>query len=348
MHHTRSLRAGGEPVLGLQALARQVALAVQDRLRLAGRAGRERDQARVVRRRARRAAAARARASSPQGTQTVGPAPAGGAQDVLVALVADHEPRGRSASSRSSRSCGRSCSVQGSDDVALAEAGDHRQHPLRAVADQREDDVAAPHAELVQVGGERGRAAAATSPKRPLAAGRRRAASSTSARRPAGRPRRRRGRSSRHGGPEVPLAGHAAQLVAPALLEAQPGADDEVLDRARDEHLAGAGAAAITRAAMWTASPPTSSPIVSISPVCSPARRASPSAGDLGGDGVRGAHGAGRAVEGREEAVADRLDLAPAVAAQAGAHDAVVRGRAGRATARRPASRRARWSRRCR
>ena len=42
-----------EPVLGLHALARQVALAVADRLRLAGRAGREGDQGRVVGRKVR-------------------------------------------------------------------------------------------------------------------------------------------------------------------------------------------------------------------------------------------------------------------------------------------------------
>ena len=40
VHHTRSPGVGREPVLGLQVLAGQVALAVQDGLRLAARAAR--------------------------------------------------------------------------------------------------------------------------------------------------------------------------------------------------------------------------------------------------------------------------------------------------------------------
>src|SRR5438477_537177 len=41
-------------------------------------------------------------------------------------------------------------------------------------------------------------------------------------------------------GIEPPRAGHALQLVLAALVERQPGAGHEVLDRRRDEHLSGA------------------------------------------------------------------------------------------------------------
>ncbi len=48
VHQTSSPARGAEPVLGLQALAVEVALGVHDRLGLAGRAARERDQARLL------------------------------------------------------------------------------------------------------------------------------------------------------------------------------------------------------------------------------------------------------------------------------------------------------------
>src|SRR5438067_11934507 len=49
-------------------------------------------------------------------------------------------------------------------------------------------------------------------------------------------------------GIEPPLARHALQLVDAAVLEPEPGAGDEILDRPRDQHLAGTGAAGEPRA----------------------------------------------------------------------------------------------------
>jgi hypothetical protein len=40
---------------------------------------------------------------------------------------------------------------------------------------------------------------------------------------------------------QAPLAGDALELVLTAVFEGQPGAGDQILDRARDEHLAGLG-----------------------------------------------------------------------------------------------------------
>ena len=76
---------------------------------------------------------------------------------------------------------------------------------------------------------------------------------------------------------QAPFAGHALQLVRAAVLELEARAGDEVLDGARDEHLAGAACAA-TRAPMCTAIPPTLSSISSHSPVWRPARTSMPSA----------------------------------------------------------------------
>ena len=44
-------------------------------------------------------------------------------------------------------------------DEALAKAGEHRERPFQAVSDQREDDVAAAHAEPIECSGEPGRGA---------------------------------------------------------------------------------------------------------------------------------------------------------------------------------------------
>ena len=148
VHHTSWPGCGREPVLGLQALAGEVALAVQDGLRLARRAAGERDQARVVRARARRAAA-RVRCLRSNGTHSVSPVqPA--SRSVAALRTSATTSRGCATASRCARSFGRSCSVHGQHDEALAEAGEHRQRPLRAVSDEREDDVAAADAERVR------------------------------------------------------------------------------------------------------------------------------------------------------------------------------------------------------
>ena len=56
-----------------------------------------------------------------------------------------------------------------------------------------------------------------------------------------------------------------------SVVEADVGADEQVLHRAGDQHLTVAGQAAI-RAAMWTANPPRSASRTSTSPVWTPAR----------------------------------------------------------------------------
>ena len=145
-----------EPVLGLEPLAGQVALAVDDARRLAGGAAGERDQARVVRLelggrgrlgveqrlvgdgqdRARRGARARSSAS--------------------VALVGDDQLRLRGRDPLR-EVLGPELLVARERNRADPEARDHRQHPLGAVADHGHHDVAAFDA----VGGERAREARA-------------------------------------------------------------------------------------------------------------------------------------------------------------------------------------------
>ena len=82
-----------------------------------------------------------------------------------------------------------------------------------------------------------------------------------------------------------------------------------------------APARAATRAPMWTAIPPTSSPISSLSPVCRPARISMPSVGDAVAGSRRAADRPRRPVERGEEAVAGRVDLVAAEALELAAHD---------------------------
>ena len=86
-----------------------------------------------------------------------------------------------------------------------------------------------------------------------------------------------------------------------------------------------APAAAMTRAAMCTAIPPTSSPRSSTSPVCSPARIWSPSAAQLSRSAPRSRIARAGAVEGGQDAVAGGLDQRPPDARPAGGHELVVR-----------------------
>ena len=87
--------AGIEPVLGLKPLAGKVALSVDDPLRLAGRAARERDQARVGRLELdRRRGLAAANSDSSGIVSTVARGPRGGELG-RVALVGDDQPRPR-------------------------------------------------------------------------------------------------------------------------------------------------------------------------------------------------------------------------------------------------------------
>ena len=143
-----------EPVLGLQRLAGEVALAVDDGLRLAGRAARERDQARVLGRQVGRGRRLELGRSADARADDRGAVPARLRQNGVVALVADDE-RGRAGGEAQAQVAGAQLLVAGQHDVALAKAGDHRHDPVGAVADERQDSVAAPHALFVQPRGER-------------------------------------------------------------------------------------------------------------------------------------------------------------------------------------------------
>jgi hypothetical protein len=142
----------GQPVLGLQALAREVALAVQHRFRLARGARGERDQARVAGAElgGRRDVARRQRAPRVGGDPHRRALPARGLEYGAVALVGDHERGGGDPKAQPQVLRAQLLRAR-QDRVAGTEAGDHREHPLRPVAEQREHDVAAPHALFRQV-----------------------------------------------------------------------------------------------------------------------------------------------------------------------------------------------------
>ena len=135
--------AGVEPVLGLDVLAGEVALGVDDGLRLARGPAREGDEARVLGvelDRRRRGGGRVQRLVGDREHRAVRP---GGVELGAVALVADDRRRPRDVEAQP-QVAGAQLLGAGQDDRADAEARDHRQHPLRAVADQRQDDVAAP------------------------------------------------------------------------------------------------------------------------------------------------------------------------------------------------------------
>jgi hypothetical protein len=75
----------------------------------------------------------------------------------------------------------------------------------------------------------------------------------------------------RSGREQLPGAGDTLQGACPEVVHSNVGADDQVVDVLEVRSCPGS-AAAITRAVMWTAIPPTSPSRSSISPVCSPAR----------------------------------------------------------------------------
>ncbi len=80
---------------------------------------------------------------------------------------------------------------------------------------------------------------------------------------------------SRLNGKEVPLARHTPQCVAPPVLELKTRTHRKILT-VLETSTSFRVARAATRAPMWTANPPTSSPINSHSPVWSPARISTP------------------------------------------------------------------------
>ena len=156
VHQAQVAGPGAEPVLGLDALAGQVALAVADRLRLARGAGGEHDQRRIVglevgRRRGRRveeALVGHAAASSPA-------KPA--ARTVSALRSSATTARGSTASIRMRRSAGAQLLGAGQGDGADPQAGDQREDPLRPVADQGHHHVAATDAPGRERAGQAGR-----------------------------------------------------------------------------------------------------------------------------------------------------------------------------------------------
>ena len=150
------VRLRRQPVLGLEALAGQVALAVQDRLRLTGRAARERDQARIggVQVRRRRGSVRCVIERHPQ--RVAGPA----GEQVRVAAVGDDQARLGHLQAQV-QILGAQLLGARQHDVALAEAREHRDRPLRAVSDQGEDDVASAYPARVKGSRERCRGVAA-------------------------------------------------------------------------------------------------------------------------------------------------------------------------------------------
>ena len=172
VHQTRLAGPRVEPVLGLRALPGQVALGVEDGLRLARGPARERDQARVL-------GVELDRVGLRDAQQTVvghdehRTARLGGIELVAVALVAD-DRRGPRDVEAQAQVAGAQLLGAREHDGADAEARDDRQDPLGPVADEREDDIAAPDAVPAQGARQRARAGRhlAEGPLAPLAAAR--------------------------------------------------------------------------------------------------------------------------------------------------------------------------------
>ena len=142
VHQHRSPGPRAEPVLGLHALPAQVAVAVADRLRLAGGAGGEDDQRRVVGREVARPRAGSCVESRSSGTASTGPSKPLARHEVEVALVRHHR---RAARPRPCARAGRPAAA------ARCTAGPRRRcrqqasiayDPLGPVADQRHHHVA--------------------------------------------------------------------------------------------------------------------------------------------------------------------------------------------------------------
>ncbi len=129
----------------------QVALAVHDCLRLAGGAARERDQARVVRAQVgdrRGLGAVQLLIRDVQDTRRERPV-AGCRELLAVALVGDDQRRARDLDPHAQVLRSQLLGAR-KHDRPDPEAREHRHDPLRPVADQGHDDVAAAHAELGQ------------------------------------------------------------------------------------------------------------------------------------------------------------------------------------------------------
>ena len=132
---------GREPALGLEALPVEVALSVQHALGLARGAAREGDQAGLVLAELHGAG----RLGRIQGLVGDGEHGHLDARELVeVARVGEDQARPRVADAQL-QVLGAQLLGAGQHDRAEAEAGDHREHPLGAVADHGHDDVAALH-----------------------------------------------------------------------------------------------------------------------------------------------------------------------------------------------------------
>ena len=148
---------------------------------------------------------------------------------------------------------------------------------------------------------------------------------------------------------EAPLARDALELVLAAILERDARARDEVPDRARDEDLARPCRRRRRGRRCARRCPPTLSAHAARTRRCG-ARRgcSSPSSRTPSRIAQARADRTGGPVEGGEEAVAGRVDLAAAEAVELAPHERVVLARAARASGGRRARPRAPSSRRCR
>src|ERR671930_2095198 len=124
-------------------------------------------------------------------------------------------------------------------------------------------------------------------------------------------------------GKEPPLARHALQLVSAAVLELEPRPRDEVLDGARDEHLA--RPSLVGDAGSDVDGDPARLPAVELALAGMDARAdVEAEVAEDAPDRARARDGARRAVEAREDAVACGVDLLPAEPGDLGPHGSVV------------------------
>src|SRR5256885_5072605 len=121
----------------------------------------------------------------------------------------------------------------------------------------------------------------------------------------------------------MPLAGDALERVSAAVREPEPRAGDEVAPRARPQALAGPGERRDAGADVHGDPAELRPHHLTFARVEAGADLEAERAHALA-DRARGPHRARRAIEGREEAVASRVDLAPAELRQVLAHQRVV------------------------
>ena len=147
---------------------------------------------------------------------------------------------------------------------------------------------------------------------------------------------------------ELPLAGHALELVDAAVVEVDAGAGDEILDGARDEHLARPGLRGDARADVDGDAGDLVVAELALARVQPGADVEAELAHRVARSRARSGSRARRAVEGREEAVAGRVDLAAADRVRARARTSAWWRSSSSRQRRSPSSDASRWSRRCR